>query len=423
MTDRTFYENPWRIDPDRIHHSADPEGLASATGDWRADSGISKARTVEEILRRQKGFEDLRANMPLPSSSEISTNKSELSRMQIKARIGQISKDFARMAACPEGIERLRVLALVAMDAYQPDGYKFIPQGGAEEQIYDEAKDAWENLCTGSELSDLHCRRRAVENLVGTYNGALRQCKALDKAKGWHFFDSHRPITVPTERRDVGEGLDGWFDVPKYPRGMTRNSGSNECWCYEERIGPDGKPRGEVVKREKPTVGQYAVRALDYALGAQSPAEFAGALIGTMIGCGIAAAHSPYMNSIGEQTAEKMVLLKRIEAFTRDRPQEEENPAIQKGNRDPRRNRSWPKNGAELSRFANAGPSITVNLPPVTGNGYTMQTPHGPYIVIPHVQSRSAEPKSRGNGFHHPPDNDGGPPVDGREGSENQPSL
>ena len=61
------------------------------------------------------------------------------------------------------------MLTLAAMDAYQPAGSKFTPTTELEEEMFREAKLAWENLCTDSELSDLHYRRRATQNLVETY--------------------------------------------------------------------------------------------------------------------------------------------------------------------------------------------------------------------------------------------------------------
>ena len=415
--DRTYYENPLKTERSRVNPSDDPGAEAQFTDLLRKEGGISKPRDLEEIVRRQKGFEDLILSAPLPSSSDRTTFKTDLAREQIKARIGLIQEDFVRMAACPEGIERLRVLALVAMDAYQPEGYKYVPQGQAEVSIYKEAKETWENLCEKSELSDIHYRRRATENLVVTYNGILKQCQKLDKRKGWHFFDSHQPIEVPEARRNVGPGLDGWFDVTKESKTGRRNLLHSECWCYEETIGPDGKPRGEIVKRLKPTAGQYALRAMDYVCGSQSSGEFVGALLGTTLGFAYSAACRPYANSVSEATAEKMVLLNRIREFPSGPSQEE------KQRREQRKTRWRPKEGAELRQFAE-GPHFTMHFPPVAGDGYTIETPHGPYRVTPNQGFQpGANETGPDNKFHQPPPEPDHPPFDGREGSEDRPSI
>ena len=414
---KTYYENPFKTEPNRINRSDDPEGNATFSSILRTEAGVSRPREMQEILRQQRGFNDLRLSAPLPSSSDRASFKTQLGRDQINARIGLIREDFVRMAACPEGIERLRMLALVAMDAYQPDGYKYVPKGHAETAIYAEAKATWENLCEKSELSDIHYRRRATENLVGTYNGILKHCQKLDKTKGWHYFDSHQPIEVPKARRNVAFGLDGWFDVKKESRTGWRNLLASECWCYEETIGPDGKPRGEVVKRLKPTAGQYALRAMDYVAGSQSSGEFVGALLGTALGCALSAACRPYTNSISEQTAEQLVLMGRIREFPSVTSQEE------KEQRQQSKNRWRPKEGPELREFAE-GPHFTMHFPPVAGDGYTMETPHGQYRVTPNygAQARGSDP-GNGDTFHHPPPEPDHPPFDGREGSEDRPSL
>ena len=414
---KTYYENPYKTERKRVNPSSDPEGNAKFSDLLRTEAGVSRPRELEQIVRQQKGFEDLRLSAPLPSSSDRATFNTDLGWSQIRARIGLIREDFVRMAACPEGIERLRMLALVAMDAYQPDGYKYVPQGPAEASIFDEARETWENLCEKSELSDIHYRRRATENLVGTYNEILKHCRKLDKRKGWHFFDSHQPIQVPNERRNVPFGLDGWFDVSKESKGSRRNLLPSECWCYEETIGPDGKPQGEIVKRLKPTPGQYALRAMDYICGCQSSGEFIGALVGTGLGGAISAACRPYTNSISETAAEKLVLLRRIREFPSGPSQEE------KERREQRKNRWRPKAGAELRQFAE-GPNFTMHFPPVAGDGYTMDTPHGQYRVTP-IQSFQDRESERGpdNTFHHPPPEQDHPPFDGREGSEDRPSI
>jgi hypothetical protein len=415
--DKTYYENPFKTERHRVNLSDDPVSNASFSEALRTEGGVSRPRELHEILRQQKGFKDLRLSAPLPSSSDRATFKTELGRDQIKARIGLIEKDFVRMAACPEGIERLRMLALVAMDAYQPNGHKYVPRGQAEAAIYDEAKDTWENLCEKSELSDVHYRRRATENLVGTYNGVLKHCQELDKSKGWHFFDSHQAIEVPKARRNVEYGLDGWFDVPTESKNARRNLLGSECWCYEETIGPDGKPRGEIVKRLKPTFGQYALRAMNYVCGCQNSGEFVGALLGTLVGGAISAAWRPYTNSVSEETAEKLVLLGRIKEFP-------SGPAHEDAERRQQRKNRWrPREGAELRQFVE-GANFTMHFPPVAGDGYTMDTPHGQYRVTPNQSFRSRTSEhAPDNTFHHPPPEQDHPPSDGREGSEDRPSL
>jgi hypothetical protein len=415
--DKTYYQNPFKTERNRVNRSDDPEGNAKFSGILRTEAGVARSRELQEIVRQQKGFEDLRLSAPLPSSSDRASFQTELGREQINARIGLIREDFVRMAACPEGIERLRMLALVAMDAYQPNGYKYVPKGQAEASIYDEAKETWENLCENSELSDIHFRRRATENLVGTYNGILKHCQKLDRRKGWHYFDSHQPIEVPKERRNVAFGLDGWFDVKKESKTGRRNLLASECWCYEETIGPDGKPQGEIVKRLKPTAGQYALRAMDYVCGCQSSGEFVGALLGTALGGAISVACRPYTNSVSEATAEKLVLLRRIREFPSAPSQEE------KARREHRKSRWRPKVGAELRQFAE-GPNFTMHFPPVAGDGYTLETPHGQYRVTPNQTFQNgASEQGPDNTFHHPPPEPDSPPFDGREGSEDRPSL
>jgi hypothetical protein len=415
--DKTYYENPFKAERNRVNRSDDPDGNASFSGVLRSEAGVSRPRELQEIMRQQKGFHDLRLSAPLPSSSDRASFETDLGREQIKARIGLIHEDFVRMAACPEGIERLRMLALVAMDAYQPDGHKYVPKGRAEASIYEEARETWENLCEKSELSDIHYRRRATENLAGTYNGILKHCQKLDKTKGWHYFDSHQPIEVPKARRNVAFGLDGWFDVPKEDKSGRRNLLASECWCYEETIGPDGKPHGEVVKRLKPTAAQYALRAMDYVSGSQSSGEFVGALVGTALGCAVSAAFRPYTNSISEETAEKLVLLGRIQEFPSVSSQQE------KERRQQRTNRWRPKEGPELREFAQ-GPHFTMHFPPVTGDGYAMETPHGQYRVTPNQSAgtKASDPGAE-NTFRHPPPESCHPPFDGRERSEDRPSL
>jgi hypothetical protein len=415
--DGTYYENPFKTERHRVNLSDNPVGNAGFSASLRTDGGVSSPRALRQIIRQQKGFKDLRLSAPLPSSSDRVSFKTDLAQDQIKARIGLLEEDFVRMAACPEGIERLRILALVAMDAYQPKGHKYVPKGKAEAAIYNEAKETWENLCDKSELSDIHYRRRATENLVVTYNGVLKHCQELDKSKGWHFFDSHQAIEVPKARRKVEYGLDGWFDVPTESKNARRNLLSSECWCYEESIGPDGKPRGEIVKRLKPTFGQYALRAMDYVCGRQSSGEFVGALLGTLIGGAVSAAWRPYTNSVSEATAEKLVLLGRIKEFPSGPSREE------RERRQQRKNRWRPREGAELRQFAE-GANFSMHFPPVAGEGYTMETPHGQYRVIPNqtFQSRASE-QGPDNSFHHPPPEPDNPPFDGREGSEDRPSL
>ena len=111
-----------------------------------------------ELLRRQKGFESLRASNALPSSAEVRTFTSGDSVNAIFAKVKNLKKDFVRAAACPEGIERLRMLALVALDAYQPPNCKFdiTRVSPLEKGMFLEARGAWENLCSDSELSDMH---------------------------------------------------------------------------------------------------------------------------------------------------------------------------------------------------------------------------------------------------------------------------
>jgi hypothetical protein len=246
----------------------------------------------------------------------MSTFQSGDSVGAISAKVRHVRKDFVRAAACPEGIERLRMLTLVAMDAYQPNDNKFTPTT-SEQVMFGEAKAAWENLCTDSELSDWHYRRRATEDLVGVYNETVKMGRRIDKAQRTKFFSDYQAIEVPTERRKCGPGMDGWFDVPRYPKGgkSKRGLGPGECWCYEERIGQDGLPEAHVVKRRTPTAGQYAMRAFDCAADAQSGSEYVGALLGAAIGCALSRACQPYRNAISEQAAERMVMLGQIKDF------------------------------------------------------------------------------------------------------------
>ena len=353
-TEGTYFDNPFRTDPSRISPIANPGQAAAVTVDLRKDVGISVAKTNMELLRRQKGFENLRASNALPSSTEVRTFTSGDSVNAIFAKVKTLKKDFVRAAACPEGIERLRMLSLVALDAYQPTNCKFdiTKVSRLEKGLFLEAKNAWESLCSGSELSDIHYRRRATENLIGVYNETLKMGQKLDKAQQTHYFDSYRPIDVPTERRKCEKGLDGWFDVPRYATEKSkRGLGPGECWCYEETIGPGGMPVGEVVKRLKPTAGQYFMRAWNYVAESQSSTEFTGALLGTAIGCALSAAFRPYSNAIGEETAERLVLLKRIKDFPtpqeqREQLREQRDPGV------PTSSRYFPKNAGALEAFA-----------------------------------------------------------------------
>jgi hypothetical protein len=353
-TKGTYFDNPFRTDPSRISPIANPGQAAAVTADLRKDVGISVAKTNMELLRRQKGFENLRASNALPSSTEVRTFTSGDSVNAIFAKVKNLRKDFVRAAACPEGIERLRMLSLVALDAYQPPNCKFdiTKVSPLERGMFLEAKNAWESLCSGSELSDIHYRRRATENLIDVYNETLKMGQKLDKAQQTHYFDSYRPIDVPTERRKCEKGLDGWFDVPRYATEKSkRGLGPGECWCYEETIGPGGMPVGEVVKRLKPTAGQYVMRAWDFVAESQSSTEFTGALLGTAIGCALSAAFRPYSNAIGEETAERLVMLKRINDFPKPQKQREQlrehrDPGV------PTTSPYFPKNAGALETFA-----------------------------------------------------------------------
>jgi hypothetical protein len=312
-TDGTYFDNPYRTEPSRIK---DPK-WRDALGTWRDELGDSVVETNLELLQRQRGFEDVRGIAPLPSSTDMCTFQSGESAGAISAKVKAVRKNFVRAAACPEGIERLRMLTLAAMDAYQPAGNKFTPTTDLEKEMFSESKVAWEYLCTDSELSDLHYRRRATEHLVETYNETLKMGCRIDKAQRTQFFAHYEAIEVPTERRKCAPGLDGWFDVPRYPKGgkSKRGLGPDECWCYEERIGQDGVPEAHVVKRRTPTAGQYAMRAFDFAGEAQSGSEYVGALLGAAIGCALSRTFAPYSNAISEQQAERMVMLGRIKDF------------------------------------------------------------------------------------------------------------
>ena len=124
-TEGTYFDNPFRTDTRRISPIPNPGQVADGTADLRKDLGISVAKTNMELLRRQKGFENLRASNALPSSAEVRTFTSGDSVNAIFAKVKNLRKDFVRAAACPEGLERLRMLALVALDAYQPPNCKF----------------------------------------------------------------------------------------------------------------------------------------------------------------------------------------------------------------------------------------------------------------------------------------------------------
>ena len=354
-TEGTYFDNPFRTDTRRINPIPNPGQVADGTADLRKDLGISVAKTNMELLRRQKGFENLRASNALPSSAEVRTFTSGDSVNAIFAKVKNLRKDFVRAAACPEGIERLRMLALVALDAYQPPNCKFdvTKVSPLERGMFLEARGAWENLCSDSELSDIHYRRRATENLIGVYHETLKMGRKLDKAQKTHYFDSYRPIDVPTERRKCEKGLDGWFDVPRYATEKSkRGLGPGECWCFEETIGPGGIAVGGVVKRLKPTAGQYVMRAWNHVAESQSSAEFTGALLGTAIGCALSAAFRPYSNAIGEETAERLVMLKRIKDFPL--PRNSENRFSSKETPDPgvpKTSPYFPKNTGALQTF------------------------------------------------------------------------
>src|SRR5271165_4950978 len=114
-TEGTYFDNPFRTDPRRINPIPNPGQVADGTADLRKELGISVAKTDMELLRRQKGFENLRASDALPSSAEVRTFTSGDSVNAIFAKVKNLNKNFVRAAACPEGIERLRMLALVAL--------------------------------------------------------------------------------------------------------------------------------------------------------------------------------------------------------------------------------------------------------------------------------------------------------------------
>ena len=66
------------------------------------------------------------------------------------------------------------------------------------------------------------------------------------------------------------------------------------------------------------------MRAWNHVAESQSSAEFTGALLGTAIGCALSAAFRPYSNAIGEETAERLVMLKRIKDFPTAQEQREQ---------------------------------------------------------------------------------------------------
>jgi hypothetical protein len=127
----TYYENPFK-------------------NAMRSEAAVSQPRDLQEILLQQKGYDDLHLSAPLPPSSVRAI--SDLGQDQINARIERMPEDFARMAVGPKGIVRLRVLALVAVDAYQPAGHKYLPKGREEAAIYEQARETWEKMCRSSRI-------------------------------------------------------------------------------------------------------------------------------------------------------------------------------------------------------------------------------------------------------------------------------
>ena len=92
------------------------------------------------------------------------------------------------------------------------------------------------------------------------------------------------------------------------------------------------------------------MRAWDFVAESQSSTEFTGALLGTAIGCALSAAFRPYSNAIGEETAERLVMLKRINDFPKPQKQREQlreqrDPGV------PTRSRYFPKNAGALETF------------------------------------------------------------------------
>ena len=106
------------------------------------------------------------------------------------------------------------------------------------------------------------------------------------------------------------------------------------------------------------------------------------------------------------------MLLGRIQEFPRVASHE------QTDERQQWKNRWRPKEGPELRQFAE-GSHFTMHFPPVTGDGYTMENPHGPYRITPNPPNGRVNEQDGGDTFRHPPpgpDHDPGQTVKERMG-------
>ena len=57
---KSYYENWFETERKRVNPSSDPEGNAKFSDLLRTEAGVSRPRELEQIVRQQKGFEDLR---------------------------------------------------------------------------------------------------------------------------------------------------------------------------------------------------------------------------------------------------------------------------------------------------------------------------------------------------------------------------